>query len=323
MELVDGHRFPVGLNAPSTKEAIATLVSEKETNTTVFSLRGIAANMGTAAAGLLTYYIWGGASALIFYVSAGMYVLLGAMSWILIPKGCGDAPCKIIPLNTYIDIFRNKAFVVFSLVSIFIWALYTQLSLGLPLRAEGVLPDPGIVSLIWTINSVIVIVLQTPISRWIIEKINPMYTLSLGVLFIGAGLGSLYWSTTFYQLIISGAIFIIGEMLILPTMDATISRIGAAHMIGAFFGISNFISGIGEGAGKFFGGQLLGLGTPSATPWITYAVFAIVVSIAVAVLRFWQPMKLSIERAQLEPDQIEVEKNSYPSFVQWVLGKKK
>lgn len=317
----------VGLNAPSTKAAIATLASEGGNDTTAFSLRGIAANIGTATAGLLTYYILGGASSLIFYVSAGMYVLLGIMSWIMLPKGCGDAPCKIVPLRNYLDIFRNKAFVGFSIVSIFIWALYTQLSLGLPLRAEGVLPDPGMVSLIWTINSVVVIILQTPISRWIIDKIHPMNAMSIGVLFLGGGLGSLYWSTTFYGLMISGVVFIIGEMLVVPTMDATVSRIGTAHMLGAFFGISNFVSGLGEGAGKYAGGQLLGISTFSVIPWISYAIIAVVISVAIVALRFWPPLRVALQPSKTVTAQAtsdtESESTSYTTFVDWVLGRKR
>ncbi|OAH54363.1 hypothetical protein AWH48_07100 [Domibacillus aminovorans] len=71
--------------------------------------------------------------------------------------------------------------------------------------------------------------------------------MSIGMLFIGGGLGSIYFATNFYGLLLSGAIFIIGEMLVVPTMDATVSRLGTARMIGVFFGITNFVSGVGEG----------------------------------------------------------------------------
>lgn len=311
----------VGLNAPSTKAAIATLASERGTSTTAFSLRGIAANIGTAAAGLVTYYLLGGANSLIFYVSAGLYAVLGIMSWAMLPKGCGDAPCKTVPLKTYASIFKNKPFVMFSIVSIGLWALYVQLSLALPLRAEGLLADPGRVSLIWTVNSLIVIVLQTPVSRWILDRIHPMYALSFGTLFLGAGLGSLYWATSFYGLLLCGAVFIIGEMLVVPTMDSTVSRMGTAHMLGAFFGITNFVSGIGEGAGKFAGGQLLGLGT--STPWIIYAVVAVGVSVTLGLLRFWGPMRTALDKAGLEHPEIEEKKHAYPSMLDWVLGRKR
>lgn len=318
----------VGLNAPSTKAAIAAIASQDGNKTTAFSLRGIAANIGTATAGLLTYFILGGASALIFYVAAGLYILLGITNWLMLPKGCGDEPCKTIPIQSYVEIFKNKAFVVFSMVSIFVWMLYTQLSLSLPLRAEDILPDPDAISLIWTINAAIVIILQTSISRWFIEKIHPMYALALGMLFIGGGLGSIYFSTNFYWLMLSGAIFIIGEMLIVPTMDATISRIGTAQMIGVFFGISNFVSGLGEGAGKFAGGQLLSLGTASFVPWLTFTLSALVISGILTALRFWKPLQSSISDigegiGQAGTKEVQTKENQYDSFMDWVLGRRK
>lgn len=98
-----------GLNGPSTKAAIATLAS-KENQTTAFSMRGIAANMGTAAAGLIVFFFLVDSTRSIFYVAAGIYVVLGIMSWILLPKNCGEAPCPEIPRGAYREVWRNKPF---------------------------------------------------------------------------------------------------------------------------------------------------------------------------------------------------------------------
>ncbi len=283
-----------GFNAPATKAAIAALASDTEKKTTAFSLRGIAANIGTSLAGLLAYFVLGGSSPLIFYVSAGLFVFLAVISWYYIPKNCGEKPCPIIPAKSYSQIVRNKAFVVFSLISVLIWALYTQLALAIPLRAAAILPDPSIVSLIWTINSIIAILLQAPVSAWLLNKIQPMYALALGIVFIGAGISSLYWSRNFYGLAASGATFIIGEMLIMPTMDSTVSRLATAQMIGVFFGLANFISGLGEGAGNYTGGLLLSFGIRSPIPWAVYAVSSVVIIVLLVALRFWLPMRMAM-----------------------------
>lgn len=268
----------IGLNAPATKAVIAEIASSDKNKTTAFSMRGIAANVGTATAGLLTFYVLGGASNFIFYTAAGMFVLLGGLSWFSLPKGCGEQACSNIALSSYFSIFRNKEFVMFSILSILLWSVYTQFALSMPLKAENVLPDPSRISLIWTINSFVVIILQTFISRWIIEKIHPYYSLSIGMIFLGAGLGSLYWSNNFYGFAISGVIFIIGEMLIVPTIDISISKFSAAQMVGVLFGVANLVSGIGESIGKFVGGYLLSQGTNTSIPWMTYGLTAAVVS---------------------------------------------
>jgi hypothetical protein len=70
-------------------------------------------------------------------------------------------------------------------------------------------------------------------------------------------------------------------------------------MIGVFFGLANFISGLGEGAGNYAGGQLLSLGTASLIPWAVYAVSAVLISLMLIVLRFWNPIRLAIGAEQL------------------------
>lgn len=179
------------------------------------------------------------------------------------------------------------------MISVLIWTIYTQFALSVPLRAAAVLPNPSMVSLIWTINSFFVLLLQAPISSWVLKKIHPMFALALGTLFIGGGLSSLHWATNFLSFTVSGIIFIIGEMLIMPTMDSTISRLATANMIGVFFGLANFISGLGEGAGNYAGGQLLSLGTASMIPWAVYAVSAVLVSLMLIALRFWNPLTVT------------------------------
>lgn len=315
--------FGIGLNAPSTKAAISVVASTEENTTAAFSLRGIAANIGTAIAGLLTYFILGGATSIVFFVASGLYVLLGAISWLFLQKGCGDEKCTPTPLKDYKEIGNNRAFILFSVVMIFVWALYTQLSISLPLRAEDILPDPGIVSLIWTINSILVIFLQTFITRGIIDKIHPMFSFSAGTLLLGIGLGTIYFSSNFYWLVLSGAIFIFGEMLIVPTMDITITRLGTAKMIGVFFGLSNFVSGLGEGAGKFIGGQLLSLGTSTATPWLLYGLFGLIISVILATLRYWKPLRIALDKKteiiKDEQNKFHNLENQFTNFTDWFL----
>lgn len=45
---------------------------------------------------------------------------------------------------------------------------------------------------------------------------------------------------------ISGAIFVISEMLILPTIDSTISQLSTAELVGLFFALANVVYGLGS-----------------------------------------------------------------------------
>jgi hypothetical protein len=88
--------------------------------------------------------------------------------------------------------------------------------------------------------------MQGIITSRFINRLHPSTALATGMLFIGDGLSSLYWSNQFFHLVISGVIFIIGEMLILPTIDSTVSQLSRAELIGLFFGLANVVSGLGE-----------------------------------------------------------------------------
>lgn len=284
-----------GLNAPSTKAAIASLAST-ENRTTAFSLRGVAAIIGTGSAGLIVFFLISGSSKIIFWIAGIIYILLALMSWILLPKKCGDVPCPTIPIGAYREVLTNKPFLVFSAVSIFIWALYAQLALALPLRATEILPDPKNVALIWSINSLIVISLQGFITKRLINRIHPLTSLGFGILIVGFGVGSLYFSSSFIHLAISGAIFVMGEMMILPTIDSTVSQLSKAELIGLFFALANVVSGLGEAGGKFVGSNLLAIDF-NYVPWIIYGIMGIILFLIVLILKRWAPLINSLESA--------------------------
>jgi MFS family permease len=279
--------FGNGLNAPSTKAAIASLASV-ENRTTAFSMRGIAANIGVGSAGLIVFFLVTGSTKIIFWIAALMFILLAFISWLFLPPKCGNVPCSPIPITAYGDVFKNKPFLVFSLVSIIIWALYYQLALALPIRATEILPDPKNVALVWSINSMLVITLQGFITKRLINRIHPLTSLAVGIFIISVGVGSLYFSTAFIHLIISGAIFVIGEMMILPTMDSTISQLSKAELISLFFALANVVTGLGEAGGKLIGSNLLELGNEiTYLPWGIYVFAGICLFVILMMLKRW------------------------------------
>lgn len=283
-----------GLNAPSTKASIAAFASE-ENQTTAFSLRGIAANIGTGIAGLIIFFLITGSSRIIFWLSGIIFLVFAIISWFFLPKKCGDIPCPPSTKGAYKKAFQNKPFLVFSLVTIFVWAIYAQLALVLPIRATEVLPDPRNVALVFTINSIIVIFTQNLITKKIINHVHPLTSLSLGVFFVSLGISALFFTQTFIHLVICGAIFVIGEMLILPTVDSSIARLSKAEMISLFFAAANVVYGIGEAAGKSGGGILLEIGEKTSNlPWMVYSILGLVLIITLLVLRRWKPLNSSL-----------------------------
>lgn len=266
-----------GIYAPTVKAAIASLASKSaDTGTTAFSLRGIAANIGISAAGLLIYLMSGLGSNISFYAAGIIFFILAILSWIFLPKDCGGDECPVIPPDSYLQIIKNRPFVIFSIASLATWLVYSLFSLLLPLRGEAVLANGRLVGSIWTVTSIIVIIAQGFISKYILQKVNPLTAIFAGVLFLGGGLFMIGLSYSFIFLTFSAVIFLVGEMLMLPTTDSLTSQLAHTELIGAYFSIANLISGLGTALGNFIGGRIINVYgvTGTMVPWIIFAAAA-------------------------------------------------
>ena len=267
----------VGLLAPTIKAMIADTVQTFQ-RTAAFSWRGIFAHLGIILAGLTI--TWMTARNLYpFVMAAFVFLLLAAGIRLLLPNDrCVGPNCKSTPLSEYRHILRHRSFLLYSGITLLIWAFYAQFTLVLPLRGEYVLKSAHLIGLIWTINSVSVVLLQGLISRFILFRINPYLSLILGILMVGTGLFGIGFADRFATLSGAAILFIIGEMLLMPVQDSLVGHFAREEWLGAYFGIANFVSGIGTALGTSIGGTMVerlgGVGSPY--PWITYALITVV-----------------------------------------------
>jgi len=265
-----------GLLAPTVKAMIADAVKGND-RTKAFSWRGIVAHSGIILAGLLITWM-SIANQRLFLFAAGFFFLLAVVARLTLPYDrCIGEKCRPTPLREYLRILRHRSFLLFSGITLFIWALYAQFALVMPLRAEFVLGSSTSVGLIWTINSASVVLLQGVVSRFVLERINPYLSLVAGTLMLGLGLYGLGQAEHFWTLSFSAVCFILGEMLFLPVLDSLVGYFATEEWMGAYFGITNFVSGIGTALGTSLGGNLVqrlgGVGDPS--PWIGYGIVAL------------------------------------------------
>lgn len=269
----------VGLLAPTLKAMISQVVDESQ-RTTAFSWRGIAANVGIIAAGIIITIFAIGANKRIFIYAAIAQGVLALLTFSVLPNDrCQGEKCRPIPLREYREILSHRSFLLFSVVSLFIWALYAQFAFILPIRGEFVLHSATSIGLIWTINSICVVLFQGLISRFVLERINPYVALIVGTLFLGTGLFLLGTTSNFIELSGSAILFITGEMLFLPVLDSLVGHFASPKWMGAYFGISNVVSGIGGAIGNVAGGSIMERfgGVGSQLPWFIYGFFTLVI----------------------------------------------
>lgn len=280
-----------GLYGPSAKAAIAVL-AKGEQQTTIFSLRGIAANIGTSSGPLLGTLLVRGPMPVLFGVAAAVHAGLGLLTWVLLrEEGQLDRQVK----TPWRDMLTDVPYLAFSLVTVLAWALFTQLSIAVPLFASRVLGLEAQIGLIWTLSSLTVIIFQVMLTRYAVSRLNPMTAMAVGAVLLGAGLGLVGLSRGFAGVLGAVLVFVVGEMFLLPTADSTVSLMARGGAMGSYFGIASFAWGLGEGLGSLAGGGLmqyaLGGGSDSL-PWVTYAVTGAAIAGLYGVLRFWLDARL-------------------------------
>ncbi|MGG1663437.1 MFS transporter [Brevibacillus sp. NRS-1366] len=261
----------LGLLAPTIKAMIADEVASTQ-RTAAFSWRGILAHSGIIVAGLvITWMTALGQQP--FLIAALVFAMLAALTWFSLPDDrCVGPDCKRTPLSEYKNILTHRSFLLFSVITLLIWALYAQFALILPLRGEHVLHSATLIGLIWTINSMSVVLIQGFVSRFVLQRINPYISLAIGTTLLGAGLTAMGWAEQFVTLSAAAILFILGEMLFMPVQDSLVTHFAKEEWLGAYFGFSNFVSGIGTAIGTSIGGAMVerlgGVGSPY--PWIAY-----------------------------------------------------
>jgi len=286
-----------GIYAPTLKAAISVLTSESaDTRTTAFSLRSIAANIGTSIGGLLILFLAVQKSNIIFFVAAGTFGVLALFTLILLPKDCNGEKCPLVPLNSYKLIFKNKPFILFGILVVLFNGIYSLLELLLPLRADAVLENGKVVGSIFTIMSVSVIILQGLISKFVLRKINPLTSIFIAMLFFAGGLYLIGTSYTFLFLAFSAVIFTVGQMLMLPTTDSVVSQLADAKLIGAYFSIANLLHGLGSAGGAFIAGALINVYgiEKSMTPWLIFAFASIAIGVLILLAKNLPSIKKGI-----------------------------
>jgi MFS family permease len=282
-----------GLYMPPAKAGIATY-SSQATKTTAFSYRGIAANIGVTVGPLLGTILLHRSSRALFLGVAVISFALAVEHGLLITKAplLGQGESTPSTKTNLRDILRDKPFLLFSLVTVFVWALFTQFTLSLPLRAEQIHTARNI-GLIWTTTSILIIVLQSPMTRLFTKYLHPLLAMGIGTVLMALALGSVALSSAFWHLIASAVLFTIGEMLFMPTSDAIVSDLAKPEQVGSYFGIASFVYGAGETLGNIGGGRLMETAVQQQTlnlPWLLFGGVGVVVGAAYFAMRAWRPL---------------------------------
>lgn len=139
-----------------------------------------------------------------------------------------------------------------------VWTMYEQWSSNLSVF----MTDQGIsmtkYSLLWTLNGVLIVVIQlllTWLNRW---YNNPYAQVFIGIFTIGLSFVLLLFAKSYIWYVIAMVILTIGEATAFPTMPAIVNSLSPVDVKGKYQGILNAFSSLGKAFGPLFGGLIIG-----------------------------------------------------------------
>ncbi len=168
----------------------------------------------------------------------------------------------------YVDVLRDRAFIIFMMMSMLVTVVYVQMYGALPVFLRDVhnVPASGF-GLIMSLNATMVVLFQFAITRRMSDA-SPMLMMALGALFYAVGFAMYGFVGRYGMFMLAMAIITIGEMVVTPVAQALVAKFSPEDMRGrymAVFGISWLIPG---GLGPLLAGMIMDNGDPR---WVWYA----------------------------------------------------
>ncbi|MBL0389290.1 MFS transporter [Tumebacillus sp. ITR2] len=171
------------------------------------------------------------------------------------------------------SILKQRAFLLYIGAMILFWALFTQLTVSIPIQVFRAVHDETYVSAVFMMNGIAGIVLMFFL-RNLFETRAPLLLLRLGVLFMSVSFFLIPMFATLLWLILCILVYTMGETLALPASDLVVSEFGAAENTGAYFGMFEISTAVGGTIGNYLGAYLMKLDNV-VLPWVCYGVIGL------------------------------------------------
>ncbi|QCJ45170.1 MFS transporter [Bacillus sp. S3] len=244
-----------------TSQALMADVSSKEKRMKIYSLRYTAMNIGASVGPLIGAYLANTSAKLSFGITGTTYLLYGIVLVYFMNKLIIQPEQQQSKKNvSFGDAFRivktDKALRYLIIGIILVNMGYVQIDSNLPQILEGSLENGVVIfSMLITINALMVVFLQMPIS-YVAEKFRVMQVMVVGAMFMAAGLIGFSFVDGWVTAVLAMVLLTFGEILIFPSNSMMIDTLAPEHLRGTYFGAAQFRK-IGNFLGPIFGGFLL------------------------------------------------------------------
>lgn len=272
--------FPIAMAAD---QALVADVTPPERHEHAYASLRVANNLGVTlgppigGALLLT-----GEYDVLWFGVVGLGVMTTLLAWRLIPARGAFTPDEPPARGSFGVIRRDRAFLVFLVAMVLANLVYFAFEVVLPISAvdsHGL--SPAAWGFLVIINPALVTVFQLRLTRRV-ERFPPAPKLALAMLLMGWPFLLLSLNASIPVMALVILIFVIGEMLWIPTSQAIVAGLAPSDLRGAYMGAFASTSSAGFALGPFIGLQIRG-GYGDTAMWGFFAAVAVVAALLGAV----------------------------------------
>jgi MFS family permease len=264
-----------GLGGSVAQAMVADLVPPERHEASYAAVR-VAANFGVVVGppfgGLLLLL---GGWTLLF----GGVAIMSACAWLLsyryLPRGGRYAPAGPPERGSFGVILRDRPFLLFLGSAIFAWLVYVAYEVVLPVSiVDGFGYGPATWGFLVWINPLLVTLFQIRLTR-AVSDVSAAPRLVVAMLIMGLPFLLLVVNQSLPVLVVVITVFVLGEMLWVPTSQAVVADLAPDDIRGAYMGAFGSAPAIGFALAPLIGLQMRNSVGDDAT-WIMFAAISVV-----------------------------------------------
>jgi predicted MFS family arabinose efflux permease len=257
---------------------VADLVGPEEREAAYSAVR-VAANLGvTIGPPLGGLLLIGGNWQHLWLGVLPLAALAYGIAWRYIPRGGAYAPSGPPQRGSFRVIVRDHPFLLFMLSSVFATMTYVATETLLPISVTTTHHlAPAAWGVLMIVNPLLVTVFQLRLTRWT-SNVPASLKLGLAMPMMGVPFLLLNWNGSALVIAVVILIFVIGEMLWVPTSQAVVAALAPADIRGAYMGLFGGTWSVGWALTPFLGLQVRAT-YGDAAMWMCVAVLGVTAGI--------------------------------------------
>jgi MFS family permease len=247
--------FVWGMAQPAAN-AVITDQAARGTLTEAYGLSQIGLNLGWIIGPLLGGYMYS-RFAFTYLVAISIFTNLISFSLALGMSNSFSGDKKGISLRSFFSVGPDRSLITFVLLNFMVFTVYVQMANTYAVFTVKQLRFATTqYGLLMTINAVVAVVFQYPVTRMVGSWLGDKNALFGGSLLFAAGYLSLSWITGFGWSVAAIVIITLGELLFVPSSNSIVGLLAGPEQRGLYLGLWGTSAGLGIAMAPLLGGGL-------------------------------------------------------------------